>query len=309
MSRYLSRLAARSGIPTIPASVSSPGLDGAPVTSSINTTNDIEVHDETVVASPAASSLSTNTASTTLPGASKPNAEPAQVNRVSSIPDSTRPESRAVMGRGIVGKLKTGLDDLSVESGHKVSPAKQEPDPQSPRQVEHPGQPAGQATIEINADTQTGSDSKRNSSRHSGTADNATGFHFEQSVRTAPGTANERFELAAMGARQIESVSSRDGTEHQQAITALQAPVEKHFNQPALKTTDKQALSGNTSVPSDTKPSTPNVQVRIGNIQLEVHQPVTPHADPIRQQPAMSTNPPASSERPVRFSRHYLRGW
>ncbi|MDY6979901.1 MAG: hypothetical protein SV201_08475 [Pseudomonadota bacterium] len=105
---------------------------------------------------------------------------------------------------------------------------------------------------------------------------------------------------------QTVSVFPDDRVEYERSVFEPVDQFRDSSVQNEFKAFGELPLAGISRASDSEKMSLPNIQVRIGNIQVEVHQPEATPVEPVVPRPVSSSD---SAPRTVRLSRHYLRGW
>jgi hypothetical protein len=273
---------------------------------SINQNQDIDVHDETVFVS-SSSSLSSATKTVTDMSISQPvqsKQRRSAEREMNVIPDS----GITVAKQGLSGDAKnisqqrhnSFPDDTKINSVSETCDLFMTP----ATQAEH-HETADPQTSLAAVSAHDDSDIKRNMPQISPLEHESVEYHSAQQRSPAMRHA-DRTESSAETSRHTRFDIEPDKVEQQRTVLK---PVEQ-FNDPAVAT-DLRIIEKNTpgeivATSSRATSSAPNVQVRIGNIQVEVHQPVASRSEPVTPQHAERST---TTSRPTRLSRHYLRGW
>lgn len=286
MMRYLPRLAARSGIATLSTSVAPIAQHGVPN----RLAGDIEVHEQTLIS---ANQLHASQQPVAAPASLSPS-QPAE--RGTSVALQTDPTVAVPQHR--TAENPASAPPVGGDQTDRPYPASQFP----VRLAEQEHNLAQASRSSVGSQQQTPTSLRQTASRYNTPSQDSTwaylarvqgGIEAGPGEFPAPASTPNNTKPAAMveGADQAEPPYRED---------QLPGRPQAAETQTASFATSASDLLRGREAPVITSPA---VKVNIGRVEVEVHQPVAP-------QPAPRVAPVAApSPRPVRLSRHYLRGW
>lgn len=310
MSHYLSRLAMRSGIPsnTRQATATVPGANsqhGNPVDLSTTQSSDIEIQDEVVYAP---SSMADSTMSKSPSGytASPEQNEASQHDKLvkesrAEDGDTVRPSTLS-MQRSILSFDQTALSTDDRETDSFLTPTSNQASarPGEYHDVVAPDVPPAMSSQDERSFISLAHPEAPSTIKEPGEL--ATQRQADPVPFADIGKINDFADKSG----QTVSVFPADRTEYERSAFEPLEQFRYPSDQFELTAAGERPFAGISRDPGSEKTSHPNVQVRIGNIQVEVHQPSATPVEPVVPRPVA---PSDSAPRPARLSRHYLRGW